>query len=118
MTSSHAVVVHGRTVDDQTRCAHYAGPTDVIALKFKCCELYYPCFECHQEVADHPARQWPSAEWQTRAILCGVCRTELSIQTYLGVSACPNCHAEFNERCRFHHHLYFEREVRSATVNE
>jgi uncharacterized CHY-type Zn-finger protein len=28
------VVVLGKTVDDHTRCVHYRGPTDVIAIKF------------------------------------------------------------------------------------
>ncbi|HEY5881721.1 MAG TPA: CHY zinc finger protein [Nakamurella sp.] len=100
-------VVLGRTVDDQTRCAHYSGPTDVIAIKFKCCGSYYPCFECHRECAGHPARQWPADEWAERAILCGVCRTEHPIRTYLNVLSCPACHADFNERCRLHRHLYF-----------
>jgi uncharacterized CHY-type Zn-finger protein len=99
--------VLGRTVDEQTRCAHYHGPTDVVAIKFKCCGSYYPCFECHRESAGHPARQWPVEEWGERAILCGVCRTEHPIRTYLNVLSCPACHADFNERCRLHRHLYF-----------
>ena len=99
--------VLGKTVDDQTRCVHYSGPTDVIAIKFKCCGSYYPCFECHRECADHPAQQWPADEWDEVAIMCGVCRAEQPIRTYLGILACPNCGADFNERCRLHRHLYF-----------
>jgi uncharacterized CHY-type Zn-finger protein len=101
------IVVLGRTVDDQTRCIHYSGPTDVIAIKFKCCGSYYPCFECHRECTDHPARQWPADEWDEVAIMCGVCRVEQSIRSYLGVQSCENCGADFNERCRLHRHLYF-----------
>jgi uncharacterized CHY-type Zn-finger protein len=100
-------VVFGPTVDDQTRCIHYSGPTDVIAIKFKCCGSYYPCHRCHQESADHPAQQWPEAEWDRMAVLCGVCSAELAIRTYLQVSACPACLAPFNEGCRRHRHLYF-----------
>lgn len=107
-TPPPAIAVLGRTVDHQTRCIHYAGPTDVIAIKFACCGSYYPCFQCHQEGAGHPARQWPPAQWHEPAILCGVCRTELPIRTYLNVLACPACRAPFNERCRLHRHLYFE----------
>lgn len=101
------IVVLGKTVDDQTRCVHYSGPTDVVAIKFKCCGSYYPCFECHRECADHEAQQWPVNEWDENAILCGVCRTEQRIRTYLSALACPHCSAAFNEGCRMHRHLYF-----------
>jgi|SRR5690349_8605552 uncharacterized CHY-type Zn-finger protein len=101
-------VVLGRTVDDQTRCLHYHGPTDVIAIRFACCGAYYPCFECHHEAADHPARQWPAGRCDEKAILCGVCGTELTIATYQSVPACPSCDARFNERCRLHWPLYFD----------
>ena len=101
------VEVLGRTVDGQTRCIHYSGTTDVVAIKFKCCGSYYPCFQCHQECADHQAQQWPSDEWREKAILCGVCGTEHTILTYLDVQSCPHCGAHFNEGCRLHRHLYF-----------
>lgn len=101
------IVVLGRTVDGQTRCIHYCGPTDVIAIKFKCCGAYYPCFQCHRECVDHQPQQWPAAEWDEKAIMCGVCRTEHTINTYLGVLACPHCSADYNEGCRLHRHLYF-----------
>ena len=101
------IAVLGRTVDDQTRCIHYSGPTDIIAIKFKCCGSYYPCFECHRECADHPARQWRADEWDEVAIMCGFCRVEQSIRSYFGVHSCGNCGAGFNERCRLHRHLYF-----------
>jgi uncharacterized CHY-type Zn-finger protein len=101
------VVVLGKTVDDHTRGVHYRGPTDVIAIKFACCGHYYPCFQCHQECADHPAQQWPVGLWNQLAILCGVCQTEHTIETYLGAHCCPACGAEFNDGCRLHRHLYF-----------
>ena len=101
------VVVLGKIIDDQTRCVHYSGPTDVIAIKFKCCGDYYPCFDCHRECADHPAQQWPQDEWAEKAILCGVCRTEQPIKTYLRVRSCPDCGARFNPGCKAHRHLYF-----------
>jgi uncharacterized CHY-type Zn-finger protein len=100
--------IYGKTVDDQTRCVHYATSVDVIAIKFACCSRYYPCHLCHTETADHPARQWPLDQRGEQAILCGVCKTELTIDNYLSVDACPSCGAVFNERCRLHKHLYFE----------
>ena len=102
------VKVYGKTVDDATRCVHYHTSKDVIAIKFKCCQRFYPCFLCHQECETHPASQWPEAEWQEEAILCGVCRTELTIILYRNSTCCPHCGAEFNERCKDHAHLYFE----------
>jgi uncharacterized CHY-type Zn-finger protein len=100
--------VFGQTVDSQTRCVHWATVKDVIAIRFRCCDRYYPCFECHRQDADHPADRWPESEWGTPAILCGVCRSELTIDEYRSVSGCPNCAAEFNENCALHAHLYFE----------
>lgn len=100
--------IYGKTIDDQTRCVHYATPVDVIAIKFACCLRYYPCHLCHAETADHSAVQWPLDKRSERAVLCGVCRAELTIDEYLAVEECPYCQAAFNERCRLHTHLYFQ----------
>ena len=100
--------VYGSTVDDETRCVHYSGPTDVIAIKFRCCSQYYPCHLCHEESAGHPATQWPAGERDAHAVLCGVCGSELSIARYLEVSGCPSCGAQFNPGCALHKHFYFE----------
>ena len=100
--------VLGSPVDDHTRCTHYRTPLDVVAIKFWCCQEYYPCHLCHGESAGHPAAQWPVKEQDTEAILCGVCRSELSVRDYLAVDDCPRCGARFNPGCRLHAHLYFE----------
>lgn len=100
--------VRGAVIDDQTRCTHYHGPYDVIAIKFRCCGEFYPCYRCHAEASDHPIKRWPAAEWDQPAILCGVCGTELTINSYLAGTRCPACAAIFNERCSQHHHIYFE----------
>ncbi|MEF2979001.1 CHY zinc finger protein [Subtercola sp. YIM 133946] len=99
--------VLGPTVDDQTRCVHYRSELDVIAIRFACCGEYYPCHLCHAENAGHDARTWPAGRRNERAVLCGVCHTELTIAEYLGVDACPHCAAAFNPGCRLHSHLYF-----------
>ena len=101
--------VHGLEVDAQSRCAHWRSAVDIVALKMKCCGEYYACKDCHEALADHPARVWPRAEWGTRAVLCGACGTELTIAAYLATpDACPACGAAFNPGCRGHHHFYFE----------
>ncbi|WBM81237.1 hypothetical protein KIV56_08655 [Cryobacterium breve] len=100
--------VFGETVDDQTRCVHYNTAADVVAIRFYCCDRFYPCHLCHADAADHAARQWPVGLWAERAILCGVCRSTLSITGYRTATQCPHCTAPFNDGCRAHAHLYFE----------
>lgn len=101
--------VHGLNLDPQTRCAHWKSPLDVIAIRMKCCGAYYACRDCHDAVAGHAAEVWPKAEWDQRAILCGVCGGELSVRTYMACdNRCPACGAAFNPGCRLHYHLYFE----------
>lgn len=100
-------LVHGLPVDRETRCIHWHGPNDVVAIGFRCCGRLYPCYECHEAVADHAAQLWPRGERERRVILCGACATLLSITEYLPVDACPRCGAPFNPGCRLHHPLYF-----------
>ena len=104
-----AVPLRGVAVDPETRCAHYDGPADRVALRFGCCEAYYPCHRCHDETAGHPAEVWPRARFGEPAVLCGACRTALTASAYLGSGhACPACGAAFNPGCAAHHDLYFE----------
>ncbi len=103
--------VHGLELDPETRCAHWRGPLDIIALKMRCCGRYYACHACHDALENHPVRVWPKAEWDQTAVLCGACGHELSVHAYLASgSRCPACEAAFNPGCRNHHHLYFEPE--------
>jgi uncharacterized CHY-type Zn-finger protein len=102
------VTVFGQTVDPESRCVHWHGPSDVVAMKFVCCDRFYPCFDCHLADADHPAERWPVARFAEPAVLCGVCAAQLSVDVYLSATACPSCAAEFNPGCALHAHLYFE----------
>ena len=101
--------MRGLELDSETRCIHWHSPLDVIAIKMRCCGLYYACRDCHDALVDHAAEVWPRAEWDRPAVLCGACATELSIAAYLACdNRCPNCNAPFNPGCKLHHHLYFE----------
>ena len=102
------IKIYGLTVDKQTRCKHYHSPLDVIAIKFKCCGKFYPCYQCHQACENHKIERWRPAEFNEKAILCGVCRTTLSIHEYMAITHCPHCNAQFNEGCKNHYHLYFD----------
>lgn len=100
--------VHGRLLDRQTRCAHYHGDHDIVAVKFKCCGRYYGCYFCHEELEDHPPARWGPEEFGKRAVRCGVCGEELTIQDYLSSGfSCPSCRSSFNPGCARHYHLYF-----------
>jgi uncharacterized CHY-type Zn-finger protein len=101
--------VEGVLLDPQTRCAHWRTPLDIIAIKMRCCETYHACRQCHDELAGHEAAVWPADAWGTRAILCGACDTELTVNQYMASeNRCPVCGAGFNPGCRTHYHLYFE----------
>lgn len=101
--------VYGRLVDEETRCVHYHSDLDVIAVKFKCCERYYACFFCHEELEGHDPARWSEGEFGEQAILCGVCMSELTIRDYLSSGfACPSCRSRFNSGCAGHYDLYFD----------
>lgn len=101
--------IKGQTVDNETRCSHYHTDLDIIAIKFRCCATYYPCFFCHEEEINHATEKWKKNEFDTLAILCGVCKHEMTINEYLNCSAvCPTCSSAFNPKCSNHYPLYFE----------
>jgi uncharacterized CHY-type Zn-finger protein len=99
----------GVDVDSATRCAHYHGEQDIIAIKFRCCGKWFACYECHRALAGHDAEVWSRKEFDELAILCGCCGHLLTIREYLECrSVCPHCKRSFNPRCAHHCHLYFE----------
>lgn len=107
--SLNNIIIKGETVDDQTRCIHYHSPLDIIAIKFNCCNSYYPCYYCHIESTDHISGIWKIDEFGTKAVLCGICKQELTIREYLDSNnQCTNCNSSFNPKCSNHYHLYFE----------
>ncbi len=103
------ILVKGKIVDECTRCTHYHSPLDIIAIKFKCCNEYYPCFFCHEEEAGHAHQVWAKDEFDMEVVLCGVCKHEMTIQQYLQSNhQCPQCSSAFNPRCSNHYPYYFE----------
>ena len=102
-------MVKGKLLDDQSRCTHWHSSLDIIAIKFKCCDTYYACYDCHNEMTDHSPEIWSKNERNEKAILCGACKTELTIQEYFeSNNTCPICKSNFNPNCSRHYHLYFE----------
>ena len=100
--------VYGLDIDPQSRCAHWRGPLDVVALRLPCCGRWYGCRECHDACEGHEAQVWPAGERDAAAALCGVCGHEMGVAEYLACDdRCPRCSAAFNPGCRKHRHLYF-----------
>jgi uncharacterized CHY-type Zn-finger protein len=103
------VPLRGVAVDPATRCAHYDGPRDIIAIRLPCCDVYAPCYQCHQATAPHDLVRWPRARFDTPAVLCGRCGATTTAATYLNTGpSCVHCGAAFNPNCAAHHTRYFE----------
>jgi uncharacterized CHY-type Zn-finger protein len=104
-----AVPVAGVGMDGETRCAHYATERDVIAIRFPCCDTYYPCHACHVALTDHDPEPIPRGAFGEPGVLCGVCGATLSVTAYLESGhECPACGAAFNPGCEAHYDRYFE----------
>ena len=109
MSNNSIIPIKGKTIDAHSRCTHYYSSLDIIAIKMKCCNTYFACIHCHEEEAGHNPEVWNKNEFDTKAILCGNCYTELTINEYLESNyQCPFCKATFNPRCSNHNHFYFE----------
>lgn len=98
------------SIDNETRCAHYHGENDRIAIKFYCCKDYFSCFQCHDQYGCGEVKVWPREDFDKEAIICGSCNMEITINQYLTSGySCPSCGAKFNPGCSLHYHLYFAR---------
>ncbi|ODV78858.1 uncharacterized protein CANTADRAFT_53825 [Suhomyces tanzawaensis NRRL Y-17324] len=107
------VPVYGRVVDSHTRCFHYHTELDIIAIKFRCCGDYYPCYQCHDEATreHHEPMRWAPHELDhAKVVLCGQCYSELTFRQYAGgpSASCIRCSAGFNPKCALHYHIYFD----------
>ena len=103
------IVCHGTQVNARTQCVHYHSKRDIIAIKFRCCDTFYACIYCHHETAGHAPSVWLRTEFNAKAVLCGNCRTTLTIAEYLDCNnTCPYCQAAFNPGCANHYQFYFE----------
>lgn len=110
--SNSEKVVHlkGQLVDTQTRCRHYHSALDIIAIKFKCCGIYFPCYKCHQELESHDIIRWNNLDLKAeKVILCGSCSSILYYKEYsANDNKCSYCSSDFNPNCSLHYGLYFD----------
>lgn len=129
-TKNGNVVILKGLIDDETRCKHYHNENDIIAIKFKCCNIYYPCYQCHIEFNDaggsfdgseiptsdgdnsvttepHPIDRWNKHDLiDEPVILCGKCKKEMTFNEYSSLVC--ECGGQFNPGCKLHYDLYFD----------
>lgn len=74
--------IRGRLVDGQGRCVHWHSPLDVVANRFACCDEYYACYRCHDELTGHDRIAW--RDMDSLAVMCGVCRHQMTPREYGG----------------------------------
>lgn len=104
--------IHGESVkgaiDSETRCRHYHLNVDRIAIKFYCCQTYFPCHLCHVEYGCGGSSIWPTERFDESAILCGACGKKIRIEDYLhDGTCCSSCGSDFNPSCLLHRNMYF-----------
>lgn len=106
----NGVTIYGEWIDRNTRCKHWNLELDVIALKFKCCDRYYPCYLCHAENVEHEACRWLGQELSlVPMVVCGVCYHQYTYMEYSNTGyTCVNCLSNFNPKCSLHTEHYVD----------
>ena len=59
--------VLGVDLDAQTRCVRYHSAVDIVAIKMRCCGMYWACKDCHEALAGHAVQ----VAWRTNQTLRG-----------------------------------------------
>ena len=62
-------------------------------IRFKCCDRFYACILCHQDLAGHTPIVWTKQEREIHAIFCGNCRRSCRIEdddTFFWMRAFPD----------------------------
>jgi len=100
--------MRGIEVDRQTRCVHYPSAVDIVAIKMRCCGVYYACKDCHIALAGHAIAVWPRGEGRSGRFCAGL-RAEMTDSEYLDCeSPVPGLRGGFNPGCKGHWEFYFE----------
>ncbi|MBX4134078.1 hypothetical protein JMI89_10630 [Frischella sp. Ac48] len=99
-------MIRGIQTDDSGRCIHYHNENDIVALQCGQCKQYFACYQCHDEICDHPFVAIQIHH--TKPVMCGKCKACLTYEQYQHYK-CPFCLAEFNPRCALHQDIYFKK---------
>ncbi|MCH1617157.1 CHY zinc finger protein [Streptococcus pasteurianus] len=99
------MIIYGINLDSKGRCKHYHTKQDIVALKCGKCQDYFACYQCHNQLRNHP---FESVSVKAASpVFCGNCRHFLTYTEYKK-GACPYCYHDFNPNCRLHETIYFK----------
>lgn len=99
------MIIYGINLDSKGRCKHYHTKQDIVALKCCKCQDYFACYQCHNQLRNHP---FESVSVKAASpVFCGNCRHFLTYTEYKK-GACPYCYHDFNPNCRLHETIYFK----------
>ncbi|KAF2468893.1 CHY zinc finger family protein [Lindgomyces ingoldianus] len=102
-------LIYGHSITPLTQCKHYNTSLDIIAIKHACCNKFYACISCHNELESHDPKVWGKEQRDVKAVLCGGCRYVMEVGEYMGCgSRCTRCGRGFNPQCKGHWGVYFE----------
>ncbi|MGT2933763.1 CHY zinc finger protein [Streptococcus catagoni] len=97
----------GIALDNESRCLHYHGDSDIVALKCRQCQAYFACYHCHDALRSHHFLANQAQE--KYPVLCGACKHFLTKESY-EKGYCPFCLRLFNPNCSLHKDIYFSKE--------
>ena len=99
------IMIYGIGLDSEGRCLHYHTKCDVVALKCNKCKEYFACYQCHNQLQNHPFE--PVSKEDVAPVICGSCRHFLTFDEYKK-RACLYCRHAFNPKCPVHETIYFK----------
>lgn len=99
------IMIYGIGLDSEGRCLHYHTKCDVVALKCNKCKEYFVCYQCHNQLQNHPFKLVSKED--VAPVIRGSCRHFLTFAEYKK-GACPYCHHAFNPKCQVHETIYFK----------
>lgn len=74
------MIIYGINLDSKRRCKHYHTKRDVVALKCGKCQDYFACYQCHNQLRNHP---FESVSVKAASpVLCGSCYHFLTFAEY------------------------------------
>ncbi|SQA00231.1 zinc finger protein [Staphylococcus aureus] len=100
--------VYGSLIDTETRCRIILPKKILLQLNLNVVINTIHAISAIMSLKKHAIKRWSEPSFNEKAILCGVCKHELTINEYMMVERCPNCQSRFNNRCKYHYHIYFE----------
>lgn len=74
------IMIYGIGLDSEGRCLHYHTKCDVVALKCNKCKEYFACYQCHNQLQNHPFE--PVSKEDVAPVICGSCRHFLTFDEY------------------------------------